>query len=119
MGKAPLELGTRGDTMVTTVACHPTDDIVAIGYADGMVMAARFADQKEVLLAPLRQGRGHGTGLGQRGTAAGRRHRDGRLRDRRHFGLSQRPEEARPTQKESPAAHSLQGSFTTPDGVER
>ena len=23
MGKAPLELGTRGDTMVTCVACHP------------------------------------------------------------------------------------------------
>jgi hypothetical protein len=50
MGKAPLELGTRGDAMVTCVACHPTDDIVAIGYADGMVLAARFADSKEVLL---------------------------------------------------------------------
>lgn len=61
MGKAPLELGTRGDTMVTTVACHPTDDIVAIGYADGMVMAARFADQKEVLLR--RNGKGAVTAL--------------------------------------------------------
>src|SRR5690606_27957913 len=50
MGKAPLELGTRGDQMVTAVACHVTDDIVAIGYTDGMVLAARFADQKEVLL---------------------------------------------------------------------
>ena len=50
MGKAPLELGTRGDSMVTAVACHPTDDFVAIGYRDGMVLAARFADQKEVLL---------------------------------------------------------------------
>jgi len=35
---------------VTCVACHPADEIVAIGYADGMVLAARFADQKEVLL---------------------------------------------------------------------
>jgi WD40 repeat protein len=50
MGKAPLELGTRGNVMVTSVACHPTDEIVAIGYQDGMVLAARFADAKEVLL---------------------------------------------------------------------
>ncbi|MAZ19417.1 WD40 repeat domain-containing protein [Oricola sp.] len=50
MGKAPLELGTRGDQMVTAVACHPEEDIVAIGYSDGMVMAVRFADSKEVLL---------------------------------------------------------------------
>jgi WD40 repeat protein len=50
MGKAPLELGTRGNMMVTSVACHPTEDVVAIGYADGMILAGRFADQKEVLL---------------------------------------------------------------------
>lgn len=50
MGKAPLELGTRGDAMVTAVACHPGEDVVAIGYADGMVLAARIADAKEVLL---------------------------------------------------------------------
>ncbi len=56
MGKAPLELGTRGDTMVTQVCCHPTEEIVAIGYADGMILAGRFADQKEVLLR--RQGKG-------------------------------------------------------------
>lgn len=50
MGKAPVELGTRGNSMVTTVACHPRDEIVAIGYADGMILAARIADQKEVVL---------------------------------------------------------------------
>ena len=50
MGKAPLELGTRGNTMVTSVACHPSQDVAAIGYEDGMVMAVRFADLKEVLL---------------------------------------------------------------------
>lgn len=50
MGKAPLELGTRGNTMATSVVCHPTDDVAAIGYADGMVLAVRFADRKEVLL---------------------------------------------------------------------
>jgi WD40 repeat protein len=50
MGKAPLELGTRGNFMVTCVACHPTEEIVAIGFEDGMILAARFADAKEVLL---------------------------------------------------------------------
>jgi WD40 repeat protein len=50
MGKAPLELGTRGNTMVTCVACHPGDDFVAIGYEDGMILAARISDQKEVAL---------------------------------------------------------------------
>jgi WD40 repeat protein len=50
MGKAPLELGTRGNAMVTNVACHPVEEIVAIGYQDGMVLAARFADSREVLL---------------------------------------------------------------------
>jgi WD40 repeat protein len=50
MGKAPLELGTRANMMVSAVACHPGDDIVAIGYQDGMVLAARFTDAKEVLL---------------------------------------------------------------------
>jgi WD40 repeat protein len=50
MGKAPLELGTRGNAMVTVVACHPAEDVVAIGYQDGMVLAVRFADTREVLL---------------------------------------------------------------------
>lgn len=61
IGKAPVELGTRGDAMVTSVACHPTDEIVAIGYADGMVMAGRIADQKEVLLR--RPGKGAVTAM--------------------------------------------------------
>jgi WD40 repeat protein len=61
MGKAPLELGTRGDAMVTAVAFHPTDEIVAIGYADGMVLAARCADSKEVLLR--RPGKGAVTSM--------------------------------------------------------
>ncbi|MEX6505281.1 WD40 repeat domain-containing protein [Jiella sp. M17.18] len=50
MGKAPLELGTRGNTMVTAVACHPAEDMLAIGYQDGMILAARFQDGKEALL---------------------------------------------------------------------
>jgi WD40 repeat protein len=50
IGKAPVELGTRGNSMVTCVAFHTTDEILAIGYDDGMVLAARVADEKEVLL---------------------------------------------------------------------
>jgi len=50
MGKAPLELGTRGTILATHVCCHPNEDVVAIGFADGMILAARFADNKEVVL---------------------------------------------------------------------
>lgn len=50
MGQAPLELGVRGDSMVTSICCHPTEEMVAIGYHDGMVMAVRFHDNAEVLL---------------------------------------------------------------------
>jgi WD40 repeat protein len=61
MGKPPLELGTRADVMVTSVACHPVEEVVAIGYSDGMVLAARFADSREVLLR--RPGKGAITSL--------------------------------------------------------
>lgn len=50
MGRAPLELGTRGDAMVTIVACHPQEDLVAIGYNDGMILLVRFSDAREVVL---------------------------------------------------------------------
>jgi WD40 repeat protein len=50
MGKPPLELGTRANLKVTAVACHPAEDVCAIGFSDGMILAVRFADSKEVLL---------------------------------------------------------------------
>ena len=50
MGKSPKELGTRGDSLVTQVAFHPQEDVVAVGYADGMVMAVKIEDAAEVLL---------------------------------------------------------------------
>ncbi len=62
MNKAPLELGTRGDTMVTSVACHPAEDMLAIGYADGMILAARFADGREAVMR--RGGEGAVTTMG-------------------------------------------------------
>ncbi|EJF89373.1 WD40 repeat domain-containing protein [Bartonella tamiae] len=50
MGKAPLELGKRANAMVTCVSCHPEEEMVAVGYDDGMILFVRFADAKEVLL---------------------------------------------------------------------
>ena len=49
MGRQPLQLGAR-EVIVSRVACHPREDLVAIGYSDGMVMAVRLADAEEALL---------------------------------------------------------------------
>lgn len=49
MGKPPLQLGPY-PKLVTRVACHPSEDVVAIGYQDGMVLAVRFEDHAEVAL---------------------------------------------------------------------
>ena len=48
--KAPLELGTRGNAMVTSVACHPDEDMLAVGFNDGMILAVRFVDSREAVL---------------------------------------------------------------------
>ena len=50
MGKAPEELGTRANIMVTNVAFHPVEDVLAIGFIDGMILGVRLADGKEALL---------------------------------------------------------------------
>ncbi|MBX4335192.1 WD40 repeat domain-containing protein [Bartonella raoultii] len=50
MGKTPLELGTRNNVLVSTVSCHPSEEVVAIGFNDGMILCAHFGDGKQVLL---------------------------------------------------------------------
>ena len=50
MGQQPLQLGARSDQIITQVACHPGEEVVAIGYQDGMVLLVRFEDGQEVLL---------------------------------------------------------------------
>ncbi|TYC75924.1 WD40 repeat domain-containing protein [Stappia sp. BW2] len=50
MGQAPLQLGTRSDSLVSAVVCHPKEDVVAVGYQDGMILMCRFEDNAEVLL---------------------------------------------------------------------
>lgn len=49
MGQTPLQLGAR-EALVTTVSCHPKEDVAAIGYQDGMILMCRFQDNAEVLL---------------------------------------------------------------------
>jgi WD40 repeat protein len=63
-GRQPLQLGAR-EVPVTRVACHPRDDVVAVGYQDGMVLAVRFADAEEALLR--RPGGGPVSALGWNG----------------------------------------------------
>jgi WD40 repeat protein len=49
MGKAPRECGAR-QARVTQVAFHPKALVVAIGYADGLVLLTRLADAAEILV---------------------------------------------------------------------
>jgi hypothetical protein len=49
MGRAPLQLGPN-EKLATVVACHPGEDVVAVGYESGLVLGIRFADQAEVVL---------------------------------------------------------------------
>jgi WD40 repeat protein len=42
-GKPPLQPGER-EALVTAVAFHPTEEVLAIGYSDGAALLVRFAD---------------------------------------------------------------------------
>ncbi len=49
MGKQPQLLAPTG-VRVTSVAGHPRQEVVAVGYADGMILFVRIADGGEILL---------------------------------------------------------------------
>jgi hypothetical protein len=49
MGKAPRECGVR-EARVTKVAFHPRALVVAIGYADGLLLLCRLVDAAEILV---------------------------------------------------------------------
>jgi WD40 repeat protein len=49
MGKEPRVLASA-EHRVEVVACHPKDPIVAVGYADGMVLFTRIQDGAEILV---------------------------------------------------------------------
>jgi WD40 repeat protein len=48
MGKTPQMLAPA-EAQVEQVACHPTQDVVAVGYADGLVLIIRRPDGAEIL----------------------------------------------------------------------
>ncbi len=50
MGKAPRLLSERKGTVVSRVAFHPRDDLLAIAYSDGAVVLARLADERTMLV---------------------------------------------------------------------
>jgi len=56
MGKAPLELAGAEGVTCTQVACHPSHDMVAAGFNDGMVVLADISSQRIIPVAPP----GHG-----------------------------------------------------------
>ena len=49
MGKTPRQLAAFG-VKVEVVACHPKQDVVAIGYEDGLVLLVRLDDGAEILV---------------------------------------------------------------------
>jgi len=48
MGKQPELLAPR-DKRVVAVACHPAQDVVAVGYEDGLILLVRIGDGAEIL----------------------------------------------------------------------
>lgn len=51
-GKTPLQLGEPRDVMVTEVAAHPRDEMIAAGYADGMIIMAPLDGRGAIMVHP-------------------------------------------------------------------
>src|SRR4029079_7743448 len=51
MGRQPKILA-RAESLVTSVACHPRQPVVAVGYADGAVKLVRIDDDALILARP-------------------------------------------------------------------
>lgn len=56
MGKAPTELAGGDGVGCTRVLAHPQQEVVAAGFADGLVVAADIASGRVIALAPPGQG---------------------------------------------------------------
>ncbi|HUN42873.1 MAG TPA: WD40 repeat domain-containing protein [Acetobacteraceae bacterium] len=56
MGKAPMELAGGDGVLCTQVACHPQQDLVAGGFADGLVVVADIGSSRILPLAPPEHG---------------------------------------------------------------
>ena len=51
-GKPPLTLGGTDNRLVTQVAPHPKDEMVAAGYSDGMIVLAPLDGRMEIMINP-------------------------------------------------------------------
>jgi WD40 repeat protein len=51
-GKPPMTLGGNDNRLVTQVASHPKDDMVAAGYSDGMIVLAPLDGRMEMMINP-------------------------------------------------------------------
>ena len=51
IGKAPVELAQIEGVLCTRVACHPREEVIAAGYADGSVVMAQIGTRKLVVVA--------------------------------------------------------------------
>jgi WD40 repeat protein len=49
MGKSPEMLAAH-DAQVSAVACHPTQGIAAVGYANGLLVLVRLSDGSEIVV---------------------------------------------------------------------
>jgi len=56
MGKAPLELAGGDGIICNQVACHPKEDLVAGGFADGLVVVADISSSRILPVAPPEHG---------------------------------------------------------------
>ena len=56
MGKAPIELAGGDGVVCTQVACHPLQEMVAGGFADGLVVLADVNSSRILPVAPPGQG---------------------------------------------------------------
>jgi len=56
MGKAPMELAGGDGVLCTQVACHPQEELVAGGFADGLVVVAAIGSSRILPLAPPEHG---------------------------------------------------------------
>jgi len=51
-GKPPLTLGGSDGRLVTQVASHPKDEMIAAGYSDGMLVLAPLDGRMEIMIHP-------------------------------------------------------------------
>ena len=63
MGKAPIELAGGDGIACTRVAAHPQQEMVAGGFADGLVVLAEVNSSRILPVAPPGRSAGLGAGL--------------------------------------------------------